>query len=310
MVKKILSIDGGGIKGVFPASFLASIEDSIDGNIGQYFDLIVGTSTGGIIALGLGLGLSAKEILKFYEEHGPNIFRGNRLLKHFRHFTLAKYKNKELKSALEQTFQDKKLGDSLTRLVIPSFNLETGEVYVHKTCHHRKFERDFKKSVVDVAMATSAAPTFFPTYINSYGTPLIDGGIWANNPVGMAVVEAVGVLDWSRDSTKVLSVGCTTEPINIRAGRNRALGILYWIWKLPNVFMIAQSSASVGTAALLVGHDNIKRISPVVSSGKFGLDVVREINRLKGLGDSEARKEGVNIQSFFAEKAEVFEPYK
>jgi len=76
-VKKILSIDGGGIKGVFPASFLASIEEQIGGKVSDYFDLIVGTSTGGIIALGLGLGFSAKDILSFYEERGPEIFRGN-----------------------------------------------------------------------------------------------------------------------------------------------------------------------------------------------------------------------------------------
>ena len=75
-MKRILTIDGGGIKGVCPASFLATVDNSIEGNIADYFDLIVGTSTGGIIALGLGLGLSAKEILTFYEEFGPVIFGG------------------------------------------------------------------------------------------------------------------------------------------------------------------------------------------------------------------------------------------
>ena len=73
--RRILAIDGGGIKGVFPASFLATVEDSIGNNVADYFDLIVGTSTGGIIALGLGLGLSAQEMLAFYEEYGPLIFK-------------------------------------------------------------------------------------------------------------------------------------------------------------------------------------------------------------------------------------------
>ena len=76
-MKRILAIDGGGIKGVFPASFLATVEDTINDNIANYFDLIVGTSTGGIIALGLGLGLSAKDILEFYEKSAPHIFGGN-----------------------------------------------------------------------------------------------------------------------------------------------------------------------------------------------------------------------------------------
>jgi patatin-like phospholipase/acyl hydrolase len=71
---RILSLDGGGIRGTFSAAFLARIEEHLDYPIGRYFDLIAGTSTGGIIAIGLGLGLSAKEILRLYEEKGPAIF--------------------------------------------------------------------------------------------------------------------------------------------------------------------------------------------------------------------------------------------
>ena len=82
MTRRILSIDGGGIKGVFPASFLATVENSIEGQLADYFDLIVGTSTGGIIALGLGLGLSASDILRFYEDSGPEIFGGKRAKQH------------------------------------------------------------------------------------------------------------------------------------------------------------------------------------------------------------------------------------
>src|SRR3989338_9069801 len=117
MVKKILSIDGGGIKGVFPASFLTTIEDSIEGNLADYFDLIVGTSTGGIIALGLGLGFSPKEILGFYELYGSSIFQGNRFLRLIRQLGYSKYENRNLKQALEKTFGDKKLGESKKRLV-------------------------------------------------------------------------------------------------------------------------------------------------------------------------------------------------
>lgn len=72
--RKILAIDGGGIKGAFPAAFLAAIEDATGRRIADHFDLIAGTSTGGIIALGLGLGLSARDILRFYEEHGRQVF--------------------------------------------------------------------------------------------------------------------------------------------------------------------------------------------------------------------------------------------
>jgi len=110
MTKKILTIDGGGIKGVFPASFLSHIEEKIDGRIDEYFDLIVGTSTGGIVALGLGLGFPAKEILSFYKDHGPVIFGGNGALRKLRSLFYAKYDQHELRSALESTFGNRKLG--------------------------------------------------------------------------------------------------------------------------------------------------------------------------------------------------------
>jgi uncharacterized protein len=73
-VRKILTIDGGGIRGTFPAAFLANLEKDLEQPIGRYFDLIAGTSTGGIIAIGLGLGMTAADILTLYEEKGPAIF--------------------------------------------------------------------------------------------------------------------------------------------------------------------------------------------------------------------------------------------
>ncbi len=307
-MKKILSIDGGGIKGVFPASFLASIEETTGKNISEYFDLIVGTSTGGIIALGIGMGYSAKQMLQFYEELGPTVFGGNGFMKILRSIGFAKYDNGALRSALVDKFSERKLGESKNRLVIPSVNLETGEVHVYKTSHHDRFRRDFKEKAVDIAMATSAAPSYFPTYHSTAGVPLIDGGVWANNPMGMAVVEGIGVLEWAKDDIKVLSLGCTTEPLDIGIARSVPMGKAYWACKAVKVFMTAQSSASLGTAQLLAGHTNIHRISPSVANGKFSLDTTTEISNLKGLGDSEARKALPIIGFFFQEKVTQFEP--
>lgn len=304
---RILSIDGGGIKGVFPASFLATIEDTINDKAGNYFDLIVGTSTGGIIALALGLGISAKEILKFYEKLGSSVFSGIPWVRCLRQIGFSKYDQKPLKEALKKQFGEQKLGDSNRRLVIPSFNIETGEVHVYKTAHHPRFVRDYKETVVDVALATAAAPTYFPTHRSAAGIPLIDGGMWANNPVGFSVVEALGVLNWPAESLRVLSLGCTTAPLNIGLGRFLPLGIGYWGFKVAETFMVAQSSSSLGTAQLLAGHNNIFRISPVMPGNRFGLDKISEINSLKGLGDSEARKALPNIRSvFFGEPATPF----
>lgn len=310
MIHRILAIDGGGIKGIFPAAFLASLEEEVQCSIGNYFDLIVGTSTGGIIALGLGLGFTAKELLSFYEELGKQVFAGNRLLCSLRWAGLSKYNQEPLRKTLQSKFHDSKLGDSRNRLVIPSLNLDTGEVYVYKTAHHPRFEKDYKESAIDVALATAAAPTYFPTHRNASGTPLIDGGMWANNPAGVAVVEAIGVLEWNRTDLRVLSLGCTTSPLDVGIGRRYGMGFLYWADKVANVFMSGQSSASLGTTQLLAGHQNVFRISPVVPAKRFGLDVTKEIDSLRGLGFSEARKALSSLKLvFFGKPAEKFEPY-
>src|SRR5687768_3378709 len=145
--RRILSLDGGGIKGAFAAAFLAAIEDSTSKRIADHFDLIAGTSTGGILALGLGLGMSAREISLFYVNEGPRIFdqqnpldRSSRLLKimewfnkhqkHSKHLMAPKYNPAELKRALERAFKSKRLGDSSVRLVIPAYAAVKEDVYV------------------------------------------------------------------------------------------------------------------------------------------------------------------------------------
>lgn len=291
MTRRVLCIDGGGIKGVFPASFLSTIEQSLGTPVADYFDLIVGTSTGGIIALGLGLGLSGNDLLRFYEERGPAIFNGNGRVRWIRQFFRAKYNPEPLRQALSEAFGSRRLGDSRKRLVIPSFNVETGEVHVWKTAHHPRLERDYAHSALEVALSTGAAPTYFPTYKAKSGTPLVDGGVWANNPVAIATVEAIGILGWQASELRILSLGCTTAPFNIDWGRKHSLGKLGWATKITDLFMTAQSVSATGmTQHLLPDHNNLVRISPTVSKGRSELDSVSEIPSLRGIGDCEARK--------------------
>jgi len=304
-VRRILSVDGGGIKGVFPASFLAHIEGLVDGTVADYFDLIVGTSTGGIIALGLGLGLSAGQILDFYEDKAGTIFTGKKwgLIR-------PRYDSDGLRRALEGVFHNRKLGESSKRLVVPSMNLQNGDVYIYKTAHHRRFANDYKVSAVDVGLHTSAAPGYFPVQRAASGLPLVDGGMWANNPVGLAVVEAIGVLGWLPDQLRVLSLGCTASPFDIGGGAIEHFGLWHWAFKIIDLFMAGQSSASLGTAYVLAGHDHVRRVSPVVPKGRFSLDGVSGIASLKGLGQSEARNEWPFLETmFFGCKAEAFQPY-
>lgn len=316
-MKRILSIDGGGIRGVFPAAFLASIEERCGKPIGEYFDLIAGTSTGGIIAIGLAMGMSAKDILKIYEENGPAIFaqeqtgvRGwiDKKYRSAKHVLWGpKYNSANLKVALSEVFQDKLLGDASTRLLIPSWHAERQKVYIFKTAHHPRLAMDYKELAVDVALATSAAPTYFQQHQTQSGVGLVDGGIWANNPTGLAVVEAIGVLGWDPSELQVLSIGCLEDIATVR----ETYGAARFVPQMTNFFMSGQSHGALGIAHILTGdpHDRkaIHRISQPVVSGFFSLDDTSKIRSLKSRAVAEAREQYPIISStFFSKPAEKF----
>ncbi|MFE9276817.1 CBASS cGAMP-activated phospholipase [Paenibacillus glucanolyticus] len=323
-MKKVLTIDGGGIKGVFPVAFLAELEEQLGEPIVEYFDLVVGTSTGGIIALGLGLGFSAKEMLSFYESYGPNIFLpkkqgfwaglARRITTGYADMLFdTKYDAKVLKNALDGLFGNRIIGNSKVRLVIPSFNIQKGMVRMYKTRHHPRFELDWKKSAVEAALATAAAPLYFQTFRTASGVPLVDGGVFANNPIGLAAVEAVGVLKWNPEELLILSLGCTEEPFDINLEKEN-LGVADWKMGLIEVFMRSQSSSSYGIATLLAEnhtYHNVYRINPITPSKLYALDGVKRIGLLRSLADETARYEVAEIRKrgFLDTRAETFIPF-
>ncbi|WP_410511766.1 CBASS cGAMP-activated phospholipase [Paenibacillus sp. BR2-3] len=193
---KILAIDGGGIKGLYSAVILSHFEDRF-GPIHRHFNLICGTSTGGIIALALASGIKASEVVRFYTEMGPKIFPYHNKWRRKFHFGksllfTSKYKDIALKSALEGVFGDRRVGDCSTNVLIPTFNITTGEPYVFKSDHVPALTRDKDRLLTDVALATSAAPTYFPIaeMQTMKGTEqFIDGGVWANNPSLLGITE-------------------------------------------------------------------------------------------------------------------------
>jgi len=316
--RRILSIDGGGILGTFPAAFLAGIEEQLDRPIGEYFDLISGTSTGGIIALGLGMGLSAADILRMYEDNGPEIFgQHGRWLQSFlatklrsiRWLYRRKYSSESLRATLSALFGDKRIGDAKHRLVIPAWNPTAQSVYIYKTPHHPRFRTDYKSRIVDAALATSAAPTYFQQHMTEESVGLIDGGIWANNPIAVAVTEAIGILKWPADEIYVLSLGCLDEAYTLP----KAAGVGPLATKLVSLFMNGQSHGAMGIAKLLTGHEHernaIFRVNHTVPAGKYSMDGVSEIKDLKGLGFSYARERFPSLEAiFFDVTAEAFEP--
>ncbi len=316
--RRLLSIDGGGILGTFPAAFLAGIERHLPKPIGSYFDLIAGTSTGGIIAIGLAMGLRASELLDLYVNRGPEIFGQDhgafvncllRKARGVRQAVLQKYDSEPLQGVLEEVLGNRRIGDASTRLLVPAWNPVARSVYVYKTAHHPRLRNDYKCLAVDAAMATAAAPTFFRQHVTQDSAGLTDGGTWANNPTALVVVEAITTLGWSRDSLHVLSLGCLDETYTIRKGA----GVGTLGSRIIKLFMDGQSHGAMGIAKLLTGHEHereaIHRIDHPVPLNTFKMDDARVIQDLKGLGHSLARDRHPGLEPiFFTAPAEAFYP--
>ncbi|WP_160198005.1 CBASS cGAMP-activated phospholipase [Senegalia massiliensis] len=276
---KVLAIDGGGIKGVFPAKYLQMIENKIGGNIYEHFDLIVGTSTGGIIALALSIGVSTSEIVKLYKDLGKNIFKSrlvNRVAHPITHALLkSKYDNKNLTVALKDVFGDKKIKDAKTLLCIPSIDFYRAKPKVYKTPHsHYHLDRNLK--MWQVALATSAAPTYFPAAIvdKAAGTPdyMIDGGLWANNPSVIGICEALH-FGCNLKDIQLLSIG--TGHCVYKGKKEKALksGFLSWGTGLVDFTMNAQNYGNNAMAMYLLPEENFDRID-FETGDKINLDSV------------------------------------
>ena len=242
---KILAIDGGGIRGLYSASILNCFEKQY-GSIIDYFDLIAGTSTGGLLALALGAGKNTGTIVDFYKNDGPKIFPSRntfiRLSRSLRHiFFSSKYSDVFLKQSLQKIFSDKIIDDAKCCLCIPAVNLSTYEGIVFKTSHHQSLNRDRNIKMIDIALATSAAPTYFPVaQVPGVSSKLVDGGLWANNPSLLAVIEALTYIMKDKkefDSISILSIGNLSNDDGWPAKKRRKASVLSWRDKLITLTM-------------------------------------------------------------------------
>ena len=208
---QLLSLDGGGLGGLFTARFPAEWEQHVGRPITSLFDPIAGTGTGGIIALAPGAGYSAPEVVEFHRDGGSAIFPAEALesVGPIRQAVGSRYKPEPLESVLEECFGDQLPGEGSTRLVIPAYHAERG-IYIFKTSRHCRLPVDRKERMAVVARATGAAPTHLPPLEPERGLRLIDGGVWANNPARTAINEEPGCLSAPKHEIAVVGVGTTT----------------------------------------------------------------------------------------------------
>jgi patatin-like phospholipase/acyl hydrolase len=189
---RVLSIDGGGIRGLIPALVLTEIEKRSGKQVWELFDLIAGTSTGGILACALCAPdpLPAEQLVALYEEEGPTIFDRSlfQRIRSAEGLLDEKYDAAALDRALERFLSDKRLAETKPDLLVPAYNMGEPGPYFFKSRKARDEGEDFPLS--QVARATSAAPTYFEA-AELGEQALVDGGVFAANPAMCAFAEVM-----------------------------------------------------------------------------------------------------------------------
>jgi patatin-like phospholipase/acyl hydrolase len=265
---RILSFDGGGIRGLVTLAILKRLEAQVPGLI-RDADLLSGTSTGGIIALGLAAGKSVDELIALYRDHGKAIFDDSWFddLRDLGGIGGADYDQRNLRRILTREFGDLKLKNLGKRVLVPTFDLDNEAAHESKRTWGPKFFHNFAgrdsdgdARVVDVALSTSAAPTFFPSYDG-----FIDGGVVANNPSLAAVAQTQ---DARNDDPApklgdihLLAIGTGTNLSYIK-GKELDWGLAQWAKPLVNLLM----DASMGIAdyqCRQILKQTYQRIAPV-----------------------------------------------
>ncbi|MCS6954340.1 MAG: CBASS cGAMP-activated phospholipase [Bryobacterales bacterium] len=268
---KILSIDGGGIRGIIPAMVLAEIEERTGRPIARLFDLIAGTSTGGILALGLvkpgPAGRpehSARKLAALYEKEGQRIFRATlwRRLATAGSLAEEKYSAEGLESVLREYFGEARLRDALTEVIITSYETERRMPFFFKSRHAKTREGyDFPMRLV--ARATSAAPTYFePLKLEAASGDdyfsLIDGGVYANNPAMCGYVEA-RVTHPEADDFLLVSLGTGETTRRLRYEDVKSWGLASWAQPILQVVFDGVSSTVDYQLRQLLGPRNGER---------------------------------------------------
>jgi patatin-like phospholipase/acyl hydrolase len=308
---KILSLDGGGIRGAYSAAVLATLQSEVELPLVDYFDLIVGTSTGGIIAIGLGLGVSPEKLVEFYREKGKEIFpitgwlsgliqKGKQLV------VGTKHDADRLLKALNSVLDDKLFGDSKRPLVIVSYNASREPDGPHLFKTTREDHKKFKASMV--ALATSAAPLYFrtidlPLGDNGENQTFVDGGIWANCPTLVGVTEAVRFYGKQLKDLYVLSVGTTYRPFKIKQEQKKG-SLLDWAFGKDLAALVgsAQQAGTWGTTKTMLGEDHCGRVTSTKDEN-ISLDDATRISDLIAWGKEDALEQFASIKNMFFTQA-------
>lgn len=258
---RILSLSGGGIRGIFQAAFLRSLDGKLDSNpLHSYFDLIVGTSTGSIVGLAIALGIDTQLLYEKYRTLGGVVFEKS-------YFSWlrkgGRYKHKALRESLQEIFGDKRLSDAHTGILVTATSLDR---YSHKTffSYPTEMKDDYNLLALDVVLASSAAPSFFtPVKLSNQERTYSDGGLWANNPSLLGILKANREFGIPLENIRVLSIGTGMFPnslpasdfINTRTINPKLLRAII------NLFSSAQGTFADEYSISLIGEMNYLNVN-------------------------------------------------
>jgi len=296
---RVLSIDGGGIRGVIPATWLVHIQRKLGKPLYEYFDLIAGTSTGSILGAAVALGKDIEDCYRLYDQFGPTIFPRRFTEKNgwtfFGRATGPEYFEAPLADALQRLFAiDTALNDCKRRFIAVSYDVFQRNMFLMKSYD----EATSQIAVWEACKASSSAPTYFPAHILCHDgarRPLIDGGVFANNPAVLAVSEAIQIVgkqsirDLQSEYKIVmisLGTGSMQRPVSITNAT--AWGAINWIKPFLDVTFDSSSELSHFCAHHLLTKVNYVRLQVDLQGVNDDMDDASEdnINALKSVASS------------------------
>lgn len=233
---RILALSGGGYLGLYAAVVLAELEERVGEPLGRRFDLIAGTSVGGLLSMALAFEVPMAELVKLFLERGEEVFSSRRLptgavtrlLDLSRSVMGPKYTGEALRKELTRHFGKRTLGDALHAVVVPAVDVTRSVTKVFKTPHAQASLGDAGLSAVDVTLATCAAPAFFPCV--KVGDKLYaDGGLFAVAPDQVALHEAELFMGAKPSKVRMLSVGTATMGYQPTEKPEADVGAVGWL---------------------------------------------------------------------------------
>jgi uncharacterized protein len=261
----VLALSGGGIRGLYTATVLKELEDQFGHPLAKHFDLICGTSAGGLLALGLAAEIPAADLQAMFETGGPKIFNSRSWLRKLAFgIGVAKHSADGLRAVLAEKFKDKTIGDLKHPVLIPSVNYSKGGGQFFKTPHSPNFYSDHKHRLVDVGLATAAAPVYFPMHEIADQGVFVDGGLVGNSPGFFGLHEAHHVFKVPRGpgNVRVLSVGTMALAATKRGGSGLDWGIWKWKFRLFDLVISAQETSVNTLLTHLLGSDYLRIDDP------------------------------------------------